>query len=156
MDSTKHSTDLLHRALSLLARREHACSELERKLARYSDDPEAIRTVIQRCIEEGWQDDARYARMRLNARAAAGWGPYVIRQELRHRGIASEAINAVMAEDDTDWFEVALSFARRKRLRADTPENRWKAGGKLMQRGFSQELAEAVISALEQGDVEAH
>ncbi|RMF16936.1 MAG: regulatory protein RecX, partial [Gammaproteobacteria bacterium] len=145
MDSTKNSTDLLKRALSLLARREHAASELKSKLARYSDDEQAVQAVIERCVEEGWQDDARYARMRLNARASSGWGPYVIVQELKHRGIPDEVVNAVLAESETDWYDVAIRYAQRRRLHAGTPEERWKSTGKLMQRGFPQEIAGSVV-----------
>lgn len=87
------------KAVDLLARREYSRAELARKLAgREADiDHAALDTVLDELAACGWQSDARFAQMWIQAHAARH-GAQRLRQDLRQRGVATADIDAALAE----------------------------------------------------------
>jgi len=86
-------------ALRILTRRDHSQAELREKLADKGFDAELVHTTLQRCIELGYLDDARYALNRatvlMNQGRAVG---HKILADLRQRGISKElALQALAA-----------------------------------------------------------
>ena len=61
---------LRERAVRLLARREHARTELSRKLAPHAESAEALEAVLDELVARRLLSDERYVEMRLNARGA--------------------------------------------------------------------------------------
>ncbi len=79
--------------------------------------------------------------MVIRSRAARGYGPRRLYQELRLKGIAAEQIKSALETSECDWFAVAREQARRK---SADPASLDRTGlAKLMnclqRRGFSVE-----------------
>ncbi|HFZ8995408.1 TPA: recombination regulator RecX [Citrobacter freundii] len=115
---------LLDRAVRILAVRDHSEQELRRKLAAPvmgKNGPEAIDAttedydrVIAWCHEHHYLDDNRFVSRFIASRSRKGYGPARIRQELKQKGIARDAIEKAMRECDIAWGELAREQAIRK------------------------------------------
>ncbi|PTY37157.1 hypothetical protein BGP77_07780 [Saccharospirillum sp. MSK14-1] len=137
-------------ALNLLARREHSRVELARKLEqRFPDQPEAITEALDRLMEQGLQDDQRFAEAFFRSQLERNRGPIRIRHEARQKGIA-EAMESQLAESDVDWYKLALDVATRKLGRDDPsqPKVQARLARFLAYRGFDGECVRNVLSQL--------
>lgn len=128
-------------AIRLLARREYARAELERRLAAKGHAPQAIGQALDSLAEEGLQCDARFAEIFVRSRVARGQGPIKIRAELGERGIAAEQARQAFAEaqshDAVDWFELACeALAKRFSGPGEGPRERARRERFLAGRGF--------------------
>lgn len=91
------------RALRLLGYRERSVAELARKLAEDGYSGRTVTTVVDRMVELGLVDDARFARLWVRGRVSAGYGPRRVSRELKERGLSPEVIDEAMtAEQDPD------------------------------------------------------
>jgi len=85
-------------ALRILTRRDYSQAELRKRLTDKGFDPERIDTTLQRCVEFGYLDDARYALTRaaslMNHGRAVG---HRILADLRQRGISDELAEQALA-----------------------------------------------------------
>lgn len=90
-------------AMDLLARREHGRVELARKLLRRGAAAELVEAALERLAEEGLLSEARYLESFIRSRAAAGYGPLRIREELGQRGIARSEVEQALADSGIDW-----------------------------------------------------
>ena len=86
------------KALSLLDRRDYSRAELLRKLAEKGFDDTAAARAVDRLVELGFVDDARYAPIVVRHYAAKGYGAQRIRGELQRRGIPKELWDGALAE----------------------------------------------------------
>lgn len=137
---TVNRTDIRRAAMDMLARREHARSELARKLEHaFGNCQELIQAEIDKLQAEGLQSDMRLAESFIRARAGRGQGPLKIRAELRGRGLTDDLVTAAMETSGIDWFALAES-ASRKRF-GDGPPGDTKEKAKrsrfMQQRGFT-------------------
>lgn len=137
----------LNYAVRLLTRREYSLQELTEKLSqRYTD--EALQQALQRCVEEGWQSDERYADMLLRHFLLQGYGPVKFRMECRKKGVGSELQQTML--EQTDWKEVAAEYVRNK-VSPTAPMDfaaRQKLLQKLGRRGFRPEECFYALRAL--------
>jgi regulatory protein len=81
------------RALRMLATREHARVELERKLRQYEVEPGQLREVLDELQAKGFIDTQRVVESVVHQRAGK-LGVARIRQELQHKGVAGDAAAA--------------------------------------------------------------
>lgn len=128
-------------AISLLARREHSCQELQRKLQKKGSDAAAIQAVLDDLCAKSLQSDARFTASYIRSRIAKGYGPLSIRSELQARGIAGELIEQHLTEADVDWLVLAAQV-RQKRFGEHLPgdfSERVQQARFLQYRGFTQE-----------------
>ena len=84
------------RALRLLGQREHSRSELERKLARYEEEPGTLARALDELAAKDFISEARVVQSVLHRRAARH-GAARVRQELLHKGIAPETVAEAIA-----------------------------------------------------------
>ena len=70
-------------ALDALARRDHASSELRRKLRDKGYDGAVVDGLVERLVDERLLDDRRYLQNFVAYHAARGQGPIRVRAELR-------------------------------------------------------------------------
>ena len=84
------------RALRLLGQREHSRSELERKLAKYEEEPGSLARALDELAAKDFISEARVVQSVLHQRAARH-GAARVRQELLHKGIAPEAVAEAIA-----------------------------------------------------------
>ena len=155
-------------ALSLLSVRPRSRRELADRLFKKGFPKAVVETTLERLVDEGWVDDAAFARalvrdrLRLRPR-----GPGRMAQELRHRGVsdreAREAVDHVFDDEDVSVPDLALDVARgwvRRQspsvrealLSADFGPEREKARRRLYaflaRRGFTGSAARAALDEL--------
>ena len=85
-------------ALRILARRDYSQAELRKRLADKGFDSERIDTTLQRCVELGYLDDARYALNRATSLMSHGRAVgHRILTDLKQRGISEELAEQALA-----------------------------------------------------------
>lgn len=101
-------------AMNLLARREHSLGELRRKLRRRFGDVQEVESQLQRLVAENLQNDARFGESYARMRAARGYGPARLRQELREKQLSDAAISQAFEAAELDWSLLAEEVLRKK------------------------------------------
>ena len=85
-------------ALRILTRRDHSRAELRKRLTDKGFDAEQVETTLQRCLDLGYLDDARYALTRatslMNQGRAVG---HRVLADLRQRGVSEELAEQALA-----------------------------------------------------------
>ena len=79
--------DIKNVCLRLLARREHSKKELLQKLVSKGFNKILAANIINELVQEGWQDDLRYAENYARSRLLKGYGPARITYELQQNGV---------------------------------------------------------------------
>jgi regulatory protein len=128
---------LRNRAIGLLARREYARSELEKRLIARGAERAEVRALVEALASEGLLSDARYARA-LVARRAGSSSRRRIADELKAAGVAPEDIESALSESEFD-DEAALSALWQRRFGHAPADERDKARQVrfLQSRGFA-------------------
>jgi len=136
-------------ALKLLARREHAARELERKLLGRGYEAAAVESVLRALDSEGLLSDHRFVESFVTQRIARGQGPVRILMELRELGIDEARVERALAEAGADWFDLARRVRQKRfgKFAARTIGERAKQARFLQYRGFT---ADQVRAALEE------
>ncbi len=111
---------LRHAAMNLLAQREFSRKELFRKLGHLSQDNELIEEVLNRLECDRLLSDDRFVEGFIRSRIQKGHGPMRISQDLRQKGVDSEAISLALEAADADWYELAEN-ARIKKFGETAP-----------------------------------
>lgn len=139
------------KAMDLLARREHARAELERKLAAAGFGADIVADVLQRLAEEGLQSDRRFVEAFVQSRINQGKGPLRIHADLGQRGIAAGLVDEVLEEVGEDWRALARETREKKFGRTQPVEFRDKARQMrfLQYRGFEPGQIQAAVSSFE-------
>ncbi len=134
------------RALALLNRRDYSRAELIRKLTEKGASEAEATEAVDRLVELGFVDDARYAPILVRHYAAKGYGAQRVRQELQRRGIPralwDDALRELPEQDGT------IDRLLASRLRDADPADRAalkRATDYLARRGFGwDEIRDAV------------
>ena len=96
-------------ALRILTRRDHSQAELRKRLSDKGFDAEQIETTLQRCLDLGYLDDARYALNRaaslMNQGRAVG---HRVLADLRQRGVSDELAEQALAAAREGYDEETL------------------------------------------------
>ncbi len=110
-------TDPWPAALRILTRRDYSQSELRQRLADKGFDPERIDSALQRCLELGYLDDARYALNRATSLMNQGRavGKRVL-LDLRQHGVNEEIANRALqlAREACDEEQLLASLLERR------------------------------------------
>jgi regulatory protein len=144
----------LTRAYRDLGRREHSVAELRSRLERAATEREIIDEAVEILAEQGYIDDARYARMFVeDRRNLDGWGEQRIRDRLKQAGIERDTIEQALG-DGGRAAELAAATAqlqrRWRRPPADDRE-RQRAFGQLIRLGYEPEVVYDAIRARGRG-----
>ncbi len=149
-----HLLDGIRKCVDILSRKDYSKQELLRKLCDKGVPEDAAWGAINYMADQGYQDDARYAK-RLAELAANSYGRRRVEQMLYTHGIDRETIRQVtdeVFEDETaeaDKLDGILGkMAREKDLR--TPEHRNKLYAKLSRLGYTSSAISAAISRYEE------
>jgi regulatory protein len=134
--------DLREAALRLLARREHAFVELERKLKRKGWEAAPVSDVLQALADEGLQSDQRFAESFARSRAEKSYGPLRIRSELAERGIDRRLVENTLQELEVDWLAQAAKWYGRRfgERRPEDMKERSRRAQALARRGFDSSV----------------
>jgi regulatory protein len=146
--------DRLARALGLayryLNRRDRTEAEMRAHLESKGLDSGAIERAIATLHEQGYLDDARFARLfAQDKRELEGWGRERIEKGLLARRIEPELIATALADEPAgDELDRALSLlSRRFPAPLRDPRDRDRALGVLLRKGFGAELAVEAVAA---------
>jgi regulatory protein len=145
-------TDALARCYVLIGRREHSTAELRARLARGRFDPATIDAAVALVAQQGYLDDARYARLLAeDRRAIDGWGVERIRARLVRAGVERELIDAALADYDEQSELAAATALLRRRFPTppDSNPERQRAYALLVRQGYDSDLAYEAIRAHE-------
>ena len=126
-------------AVGLLARRDHSIKALKSKLRSRAFDEAVIDDTLERLQREGLVCDERFVEAYVRSRAARGFGPLRLRQELLEHDMDEALITRHLAQ--LDWQMLAVN-AWRKRFKGMVPDNageRAKQIRFLQYRGFDME-----------------
>lgn len=99
-------------ALRILARRDHSCAELRRKLIEKGHAREEVDSLLQKLVDQRLLNDARFAEGFVRSRIAKGYGPIRIAAELAQRGVAEELIEQQI--EGFDWLEYAHDVRQKR------------------------------------------
>lgn len=127
------------KAMDYLARREHSCDELVRKLVNKGCPQQLAAEVVAKLAAENLVSDERYVQDFINSRRNRGQGPARIRMELREKGIDESMIEAWLDPRDTQWIEL-LRQVRSKKFGSGPPrgyKERARQARFLQYRGFT-------------------
>lgn len=142
--AARPTLSLKGRALRYLSQREHSRPELERKLARYTEQPDELAQALDELQAKGFISEARVVESVLHQRAAQ-FGSLRLRQELQHKGVAPAAIaEAVASLKDSELERAATLWRRRFEAPTDAKE-RARQTRFLMARGFSGAVVARVL-----------
>lgn len=137
------------RALEALSRREHSRTELMRKLAPHTDNPDELNTLLDDLQARGWLSDARYAEQMVNARQSR-YGSRKIAFELREKGVDEDLINATLANvRDTELERARAVWARKFGQIPASPQEQAKQIRFLQSRGFTWEVIRKILGTIE-------
>ena len=153
--------DLYAAALRALMRRAYSIHEMKEYLARRAADKSGVTVVVTHLREQGYLDDAKYARdyARLHANSRRQ-GKFRIARELRARGVPDHRIDAALESVFAETDETALVRERIKRklasLRGSTgaPDQKKIASlyRSLIAAGFSADVIRSEIRAASKTD----
>lgn len=144
MIGDRPALSLKGRALRYLSQREHSRSELERKLARHTEDPGELARALDELQAKGFISEARVVESVLHQRAAQ-YGALRLRQELQHKGVAPAAIAEAVASLADSEFERALALWQRRFGPAADARERARQSRFLIARGFSSAVVTRVL-----------
>ena len=99
----------------------------------------------------GYLDDARYTELKVKNYVNAGKSAHYITNKLKQKGIADSLVAEFLEEQGYDSYEMALRFARKKRIgpfRVDEnrKEFRQKDMAVLLRAGFDYDAVQNVMS----------
>jgi regulatory protein len=137
----QHARDVAWTALN---RRERTVAEMARLLAGKRVEPALIDAVVGELCEQGYLDDARYARRFADDRRRLdAWGAERIERRLRALGVGSEEISAALGDGGpADELDAAVALLRRRFPEPPaTPRECQRALGVLVRKGYELELA---------------
>ena len=140
------------KAMDLLARREHARAELERKLAAAGFDAQVAAEAVQKLAQEGLQSDRRFVESFVQSRIGQGKGPLRIHADLGQRGVPAGLVDEVLEQVGEDWYARAREARVKKFGRSRPAEFKDKARQMrfLQYRGFEPDQVQAAVSAYEE------
>jgi regulatory protein len=143
--------DPLELAYRYLNRRDRTEGEVRKLLAAKGVEDDAAQDAIETLREQGYVDDARYARLFAeDKRALEGWGTERIRGTLALRGIDRELIDAAVQADGGAGSELERALEVLRRRFPSPPRERRdrdRALAVLLRKGYDTELALDALSA---------
>jgi regulatory protein len=103
--------------------------------------------VVQRLEAERLLSDDRFLESLIRARRRRGYGPLRIQQELKEKGVATEAIERFLDVTGRDWLD-DIRRVQRKKFGARFPSSfaeRARQARFLQYRGFTPEQIQQVL-----------
>ncbi len=153
-------SDCCHRCLNTAAHylsyRPRSEAELRERLYRRGFDGDSVKTVLKLLKEQGLVDDVAFAQFWQDSRQSSSpRSRWLIRLELRQKGVAEDIIDRVIdaVDDDDSAYRAAASKLRSLR-RTDYQSFRRRLGEYLKRRGFSYGVIDHTVRQMwhEQGE----
>lgn len=112
---------------------------------------EWIETILADFERLGYLDDKRFAEIKICGYLAAGKPERYIMPKLKQKGISEDIVNEILQSQEYDVFEMALKFARKKKIGPFRDEQvrreyRQKDMGALIRAGFDYDIVCDVLN----------
>jgi regulatory protein len=135
-------------ALRYLDYRPRSQAELKERLARRGFDDETVAAVIARLEEQGLVDDLAFARFWAdNRQAFSPRSQWLVRRELKAKGVAEEVIARAVAEIDDEKGAYQAALAKARSLPTGDYEGfRRRLGDYLKRRGFGYGVIKNILN----------
>jgi len=146
-------------AIKILMRRAHSVHEMKKALIRRTADEDLIQKVLARLKQNGYIDDARYAKQFARQRTEGRkQGKFRVARALRARGVPDRHIEAALEEAAQNTDEAAVVRQRiERKLRASRGEidDRKLASlyRSLLRSGFSADVIRRELKSLTREDL---
>ena len=144
--------DLYNKALNYLARREYSRSELQRKLAQYSDNTDDITAVLLRLSEQNLQSDERFSESFIHSKQGK-YGNHRLLETLKQKGVDLATADEFLPNQEQQ-LATAVEIIHKKlgtpRLLTTTEQQ--KAYRFLLYRGFSPETVKTALRKWQKGE----
>ena len=142
------SQELYDHAVSLLARRDYASSELIRTLSKVTENREKIDKALSRLVECGYLDDNRLITHMIDKHVRKKHGPARIKQEIRQKGFSPELVEQMLEKVDVDWYAMAreLKVSKFGDAVASEAKEKNKQIRYLQYKGFSMDMIFEALS----------
>ncbi len=141
----------LSAAYRLLTFRPRSEAEIRERLAKKGFDEPTVSAVLEKLRGLGLLDDLAFGRFwRESREALSPRGEYLLRAELRQKGLSRETVQEVLA--DFDETESALKVARvlwRRLAKLPPDEGRRRLWAQLARRGFAPDTIQEAIRRVE-------
>lgn len=109
---------ILDRARNYCAQAEQCESGVRQKLVSWGATPSETEEVIGRLRDEGYIDDARYARVYCESKILhQHWGRQKVLYQLRAKRLPKEAINDALAAIDDETYNTIIQAEADKKMR---------------------------------------
>ena len=146
------AADCYESALTMLDQAAQTSGDLRIKLMRKGYVEPAAQAVVDRLIDNGLIDDARYAERVAHGQLNKAVGAYAVRRKLMAKRLPDDAIEAAMEEFDGEQQAQACLEAANKLWRKYSAlpqrEGRAKLSQALARRGFSWDAISTAVDAL--------
>ena len=145
-----HFDRCLNAALHYLSYRPRSQSEMRERLKRRGFDADSIEAVLTRLSEQGLVDDVAFAQFwKDNRQSFSPRSQWLIKSELRRKGVAADIIDGLVDESDDDdsAYRAALGKAGSLPL-SDREGFRRRLGYYLKRRGFSYDVINHTVERL--------
>ncbi|BCO29507.1 regulatory protein RecX [Rhodoferax lithotrophicus] len=140
------------RALRLLSGREHSRSELERKLARFEEEPGSLALALDDLQAKGFISEQRVVESVLNRRAGK-LGAQRIQQELQAKGLDPHVVMQAVAElRSTELVRAHAVWVKKFGTPAQDVTEAARQMRFLAARGFSGDVIRRVVKAADRAD----
>lgn len=148
-DEADNFWNCYHRALNVLAGREHSRFELMQKLQQKpACDDVDWSTLFTELEQDGYLSEERCAESVVRSAVNKGHGSVKIRQKMQRMRLSEDLIHKALDECGVDWLE-QLNHVRCKRFGASIPSDykeRAKQARFLQSRGFESSQIRHVLS----------
>jgi len=134
-------------ALNYLSRRDYSRAALALKLQRKGATTAEVAAVLDWCSAQNYLNEERFLLMILRNRCNQGYGYRYILQECRQHQLTEQQLDAVIAAEAIDWWQLAKQAYQKKyadKAIADY-QDKVKRMAYLQRRGFSSEQIRAVF-----------
>ncbi len=146
---------LLGRARAYCASSEQCVSAVMQKLRDWGADSTSAEAIVARLVDEGYLDDARYARAYCESKMLrSGWGRMKVLYQLRLKQLPREAIDeGLAAVGDEAYMAVLEETAIKKQTTvrdSDPAVRRRKLMAFLAQRGYTMDEINQTLTKIKQ------
>ncbi len=157
--TSTNRTTAYNYALNLLAARPYAARALERKLVQREYSPAEVSETIDRLLQNGLLDDARYAEQYARSKIlSSGASKRRLQQDLYRKGIkgdiATQAIANVIEQEEIDPASIIDHVAKKKLAQLGDLEPlvlRRRLFAFLARRGYDLDEIKSVVGRLIKG-----